>query len=194
MINATICKYLNQIKMYDFSTYLHCRRVANISVFIGQELTLSQPVLFSLQQAALLHDLGKINISRDILNSTEKLTDQGWEVIKQHPVKGADILRAEKSIGEDVISGIVAHHERWNGKGYPYHLAGVNIPLSGRIIAIADALDAMISSRPYRRKPLSIDEAISEIECQAGQQFDPYILGVVNIKNSNSAFWDLSIL
>ncbi len=147
-----------------------------------------------MQQSALLHDLGKINISRVILNSTERLTNKEWEVIKEHPISGADILQGEKTINEDVIAGIIAHHEHWNGKGYPYHLAGKSIPLFARIIAIADALDAMISSRPYRGNPLSVDEAIGEIACLGGQQFDPYILRDVNLQYSNSAFWELCVL
>ena len=174
MINGIVCRYLDQIKVYDFETYLHCRRVARISISIGQELSLEPSVLKTLYYSALLHDLGKVNIPRKILNCTYKLSDHEWKIIRQHPIAGAGILQTD-NIPEDIIAGIRTHHERWNGKGYPYGLAGENIPLAGRIIAVADALDAMTSARPYRRRPLSADEAIGEIQSLSGRQFDPYI-------------------
>lgn len=163
---------------------MHCQRVANISISIGQGLTLNQSTLSSLYYSALLHDLGKVNISKGILERAEKLTSQEWEIIYQHPATGASMIQAEKNITEDIVAGVLAHHERWNGNGYPYGLAGENIPLFGRIISIADALDAMTSARPYRRRPLSFNEAISEIQAFSGQQFDPYItcsIGYYNI-------------
>ena len=175
LINGIVCKYLNQIKVYDFSTYLHCRRVACISMSIGRELMLDPSVIESLYYSALLHDLGKVDIPKSLLNRVEKLTLKDWKIIHQHPVAGAGIIQAEKTIGEEIIAGIRTHHERWNGKGYPYGLAGENIPLAGRIIAIADAMDAMTSARTYRM-PLSFDEAVGEIQSLSGQQFDPYIV------------------
>jgi HD-GYP domain-containing protein (c-di-GMP phosphodiesterase class II) len=174
-IKAAVYKYLNQIRQYDVATYMHCQRVANISISIGQGLTLNQSTLSSLYYSALLHDLGKVNISKGILERAEKLTSQEWEIIYQHPATGASMIQAEKAITENIIAGVLTHHERWNGKGYPYGLAGENIPLIGRIISIADALDAMTSARPYRRRPLLFDEAVSEIQSLSGQQFDPYI-------------------
>ncbi|MGS0763181.1 HD-GYP domain-containing protein [Syntrophomonas curvata] len=176
MVGAVVYKHLKLIKKHDFATYIHCRRVARISVFIGQELSLDQSILQYLHYSALLHDLGKVSISKEILNRGEKLTLQEWEILYQHPVTGAGMIQAEKTIGEEIIAGIIAHHERWNGRGYPYGLAGENIPLAGRIIAIADAMDAMTSARPYRRRPLPFDEAVGEIFSLSGQQFDPYIV------------------
>ncbi len=175
MVSAIVYKHLNQIKQHDLATYRHCQRVANISISIGEGLTLDQSTLKSLCHSALLHDLGKVGISKEILNRGEKLTLQEWDIIRQHPVTGASMIQGEKTISGDIVAGVLAHHERWNGKGYPYGLAGENIPLLSRIISVADALDAMISARPYRRRPLSIDEAISEIQSLSGQQFDPYI-------------------
>lgn len=172
---AAVYKFLNQIKLYDFATYMHCQRVARISIAIGQGLTLDQAVLKSLYYSALLHDLGKVNIPKGILSREEKLTPLEWDIIHQHPATGGNMIQAEKTITEDIVAGVLAHHERWNGKGYPYGLAGDNIPLFGRIISIADALDAMTSVRPYRRRPLPFGEAISEIQSLSGQQFDPYI-------------------
>ena len=162
------------MKKHDYATYEHSLRVACISTSIGRGLLLDSADLKSLYHAALLHDIGKINIPRYILNRAEKLTLKEWEIIHQHPVAGAGILQTD-NIPENIIAGIRTHHERWNGKGYPYGLAGENIPLAGRIIAVADALDAMTSARPYRRRPLSADEAIGEIQSLSGRQFDPYI-------------------
>lgn len=195
MVSVIVYKHLNQIKQHDLATYMHCQRVARISLSIGRGLTLDRSVLNSLYYSALLHDLGKVSISRDILNRVEKLTTQEWEIIHQHPVTGAGIVQMEKTIGGDIVDGIISHHERWNGNGYPYGLAGENIPLLGRIISIADTLDAMTSARPYRRRPLSIDEAVSEIQSFSGQQFDPYIIRNVIISDyTSSAFWGLRVL
>lgn len=178
-INANLYSYLNIIKLHDFGTYLHCQRVAQVSLCIGKCIGLDRNELKSLWYAALLHDLGKINIPKDILNRAAKLTLTEWEIIHQHPIDGARILQAVKKIDRDVISGIIAHHERWNGKGYPYGLVGENIPLGGRIITVADALDAMTSVRPYRKTPLPVDEALVEIKSNADKQFDPFIVGIL---------------
>jgi len=168
------------MKKHDYATYVHSLRVACISTSIGQGLTLAPAGLKSLYYSALLHDLGKVDIPKSLLNRVEKLTLKEWEIIHQHPVTGAGILQTE-NIPEDIIAGIRTHHERWNGKGYPYGLAGENIPLAGRIIAVADALDAMTSARPYRIRPLSFDEAVGEIQSLSGQQFDPYIVNSLGV-------------
>lgn len=193
-INTVVAKYLNDIRMYDFATYLHSCRVARIAVFIGQELGMAQPLLKSLEDSALLHDLGKTHVPKSILNRTDQLTNQDWIIIKKHPVDGVKILRSEKSIYPDVISGVITHHEHFNGSGYPFGLNENKIPIFGRIIAIADALDAMISIRPYRRVCLSVDEAIGELMSHAGYQFDPYILDKVSLSPYNPVFLDVCAL
>ncbi len=122
----------------------------------------------------MLHDIGKIKIPKSILLKKEKLNNNDWEIIKQHPEVGYKITKRQH-IGKDILEGVMSHHERWNGNGYPHGLKKENIPLFGRIIGIADALDAMVSCRPYRYFPLSVDEALTELNVHAGIQFDPYI-------------------
>ena len=196
-IKAAVYEHLNQIIKHDLATYMHCQRVARLSFSIGQGLKLDRSVLNSLYYSALLHDLGKVSISKDVLNRVEKLTTLEWEIIHQHPVIGASMIQNENenTITKDIVAGILTHHERWNGQGYPSGLVGENISLFGRIISIADALDAMTSARPYRRQPLPFYEAVSEIQSLAGKQFDPYIIRNVIISDyTSSAFWGLRVL
>jgi putative nucleotidyltransferase with HDIG domain len=124
--------------------------------------------------AAILHDLGKVNIPTEILNSPNKLQHYEWMIIKQHPVYGANMLK-HYQIYDDVVSGIMSHHERFDGLGYPNNLIGEEIPWQGRIIAIADSLDAMVSYRHYRKEK-TLNQALQEIWNMKGVQFDPYIV------------------
>jgi putative two-component system response regulator len=123
--------------------------------------------------AGLLHDLGKIGVPEAVLQKTGKLTPEEFEEMKKHPEIGARILRDIKQIS-DLIPGVLHHHERWDGRGYPGKIAGENIPKMGRIICLADCFDAMTSNRTYR-KALSLDTALFEIEKGAGTQFDPIL-------------------
>jgi len=133
--------------------------------------------------AALYHDSGKIRIPESILFKPGKLTDDEWDIIKQHPVVGAKLI--EKGNGEmgldgelpKVVSAVRHHHEWWNGDGYPDGLIGEQIPLFSRILAVADAFDAMTTDRPYR-KALSAGEALKEILKFSGKQFDPRVARV----------------
>lgn len=172
-VKPVMYSYLLRIKDYDLNTYFHCCRVASISDFIGQSIELSPAERKNLYVAAHLHDVGKIQIPKSIISNPGKLNNMEWEMLKNHPVLGADLLNQSMDI--DVIKGINAHHERWNGNGYPYGLARENIPLFGRIISIADAFDAMTSHRPYRKR-MEIRSALNEIEECKGSQFDPYIV------------------
>jgi len=169
-----IYPYLEKVQKHDFRTYLHCCRVSTTSKFIGETLKLSSKELESLVKSAFLHDIGKIKISQKILNNPGKLSKSEWEALKQHPVYGEKYL-INNYVSQIIIEGIIAHHERWDGKGYPNGLFGENIPLYGRIIAVADAIDAMAVYRPYR-KQLEIKEAIKEIQDCSESQFDPYIV------------------
>ena len=121
----------------------------------------------------MLHDLGKIGVSEKILLKRRKLTEEEFEQIKKHPKIGADILRPIQLL-HGLIPLILYHHERWDGKGYPYGLKENEIPLGARIIAIADVYHAMVSDRPYR-KALSEGKAITLIKENSGTQFDPEI-------------------
>jgi len=130
--------------------------------------------------ASSQHDIGKIGTVHDVLNKPGKLTPEEWLLMKQHPVLGAEIIeKANGGIGlnSDLLLVVLAvrhHHERWDGKGYPDGLRGEEIPLASRIIAVADAFDAMTSERPYR-KAMSEDAALREILRCAGTQFDPVL-------------------
>ncbi|MCS7279167.1 MAG: HD-GYP domain-containing protein, partial [Thermodesulfobacteriaceae bacterium] len=133
--------------------------------------------------AGHLHDVGKLTLPKKILIKPGPLDKQEWELIKSHPKIGFDLLSPVKLFqGQGrVLEMILYHHERWDGKGYPFGLKGKEIPLGARIISIADAFSAMVCERPYR-KPLSFDEALEEIKKGAGTQFDPMLVNIfVNI-------------
>lgn len=129
-----------------------------------------------LRNAALLHDIGKIAIPDEILLKNGPLTHEEFHLVKRHPVIGANIFGKQGDYGE-MASFILHHHERWDGSGYPHGLARENIPLGARIIAVADAFEAMTSHRPYR-KALSQEEATRELINHSGTQFDPQVVEV----------------
>lgn len=151
----------------------HSKRVSDISQKIGRALGLSEMEISSLRLIGLLHDIGKIAIEESILNKPNKLTDQEWEEVKQHPSIGYRILSSSNDMLE-LAELVLLHHERWDGKGYPQGIKGEAIPILARIITLADSYDAMTSERPYR-KPLKEDAATLEIKNNAGIQFDPVI-------------------
>ncbi len=121
-----------------------------------------------------LHDIGKLEIPKEIVHKTSRLTDEEYEIMKQHPVIGEAILKPIKSL-QHILPAVRNHHEKWNGTGYPDSLKGENIPISARIVSLVDSFDAMIEDRPYR-KALSMDQAISELRKNAGIQFDPELV------------------
>jgi HD-GYP domain-containing protein (c-di-GMP phosphodiesterase class II) len=121
-----------------------------------------------------LHDIGKIGISDAILNKAGKLTDEEWEVMRRHPVIGKEIIKDIPFL-QDAIPVVYAHHERWNGSGYPLGLHGKDIPLEARIFAVADIFDALTSVRPYR-KQISNTEALGYLQEQAGILLDPDVV------------------
>ena len=152
----------------------HARRVMEYSLAIGREMGLEGEDLESLRLAAVLHDIGKIGIGDSILLKDGKLTKEEFEAIKMHPLFGEEILKHVEYF-KNIIPAIKHHHERFNGGGYPLGLKGENIGLAARIIAVADAFDAMTSERRYR-KALSPDEAAAELAANAGTQFDPAVV------------------
>ncbi|MCD6420467.1 MAG: HD domain-containing protein, partial [Synergistetes bacterium] len=162
------------IEIKDPYTRGHSLRVAKWSVRIAKEMGISEPYLQRIFLAGLLHDIGKIGVRGAVLNKAGKLTEEEYDEIKKHPVIGANILREVKHL-QDIVPVILHHHERWDGRGYPDGLKGTGIPLWSRIMAVADTLDAMTSSRPYR-KALSMEDAVEEIKRNAGRQFDPDVV------------------
>jgi HD-GYP domain-containing protein (c-di-GMP phosphodiesterase class II) len=176
--------FLGSIKMLaaaidekDPYTRGHSGRVAKYSVFIGKELGLDEEELDRLRISALLHDVGKIGVDDQVLKKPGKLTDEEFEIMKQHPVKGANIMRPVAQLKE-MLPGIELHHEFLNGKGYPYGLKGDEIPLMARIIAVADTFDAMTTNRPYQ-SAMEQDYALERIRSLAGTKFDPRIVGAI---------------
>lgn len=158
------------------SNYLkgHSERVAEISMKIGQKLGLSKEQLEILEYSSILHDLGKVGTKDATLEKEGKFDEEDWVEIKKHPSIGADIINKVRLFRLEE-SNIRHHHERFDGKGYPDGLKGKNIPLGARIIALADAFDAMTSERPYKPR-LSDEEAINEIKRCSGTQFEPEVV------------------
>ena len=152
----------------------HSGRVAKYSMLIGQELGLSAPELDKLRIAALLHDVGKIGVEDRVLKKPGSLTPEEFELMKQHTIKGANIMRPVSQLKE-MLPGIELHHEHIDGRGYPYGLQGPQIPLMARIIGVADTLDAMTTNRPYQ-SAMDIDYALNRIKALAGAKFDPVIV------------------
>jgi len=155
----------------DAYTCGHSERVALLSRHLAQQIQLSDSEVERIYMAGLLHDVGKIGVPENVLQKTGRLTAEEFEQMKKHPQIGARILRDIKQI-EDIIPGVLHHHERYDGRGYPAGLAGEQIPLMGRIICLADCFDAMTSNRTYR-KALPLEVALTEIRRCSGTQFDP---------------------
>lgn len=167
---------VSALEARDSYTSFHSSRVAEmveaLCKFMG--ITGDQEELFHI--SAHLHDVGKIGIRDDVLLKAGRLNDEEWEIMKSHSMQGYEILRKAK-LFEDVAVIVRGHHERWDGKGYPDGLAGNNIPLGSRLIAIADSIDAMISDRPYR-KGLDVSICKEEIKKNAGIMYDPDVVKV----------------
>lgn len=155
----------------DQYTHGHSLRVTLYSLVLAKEMNLSDSTLEEIETAGLLHDIGKVGIPQSILCKPGKLTEEEFEIMKTHPEQGEKIVKKIKKLS--IISDwLKTHHERWDGKGYPLGLSGEDIPISARIIALADTYDAMTSTRSYRNA-LSHEEAIAEIARCSGTQFDP---------------------
>ncbi len=164
------------VEAKDSYTRGHSDRVSEYSYLIGKYLNLPEEDLKKLKLGGLFHDIGKIGIPDSILLKTEKLTDDEYSEIKNHPAIGAHIL-SNASMFADIIPIVKHHHERYDGNGYPGKLKGEDIPYLARITAVADTFDAMTSRRAYR-DPLPLDVVKSEFEKNSGTQFDPNIVPV----------------
>jgi len=155
---------------------LHSRRVSEVCGFIAQSMNLSSDYIKQIKIAGLMHDIGKIGLDEKILNSVVKLNEEEWKEIKRHPEISYRILSSANEFSE-IADFALAHHERWDGHGYPKGIKGEDIPLPARIIAIADSFDAMTNGRPYK-KAYDENDAIEEIKRCSGSQFDPKIVEV----------------
>lgn len=171
--NAVLSSIMVTLFERSFETEEHASRIGDLCVIIGERLGLSHDEMDKLRLFAILHDIGKIGISDQILNKPGSLTDEEMAVMKTHPEIGYRIAMASPDFAP-VADYILTHQEKWDGTGYPNHLAGENIPLLSRILAVADAYDAMTKDRVYR-KALPKEVALEEIRQNAGTQFDPKI-------------------
>jgi HD-GYP domain-containing protein (c-di-GMP phosphodiesterase class II) len=169
---------MQMLHQHDPQTFLHSSRVAELSLQIGEQLDLTNKELRNLVISAFLHDIGKTLIPASVLNSPKPLTASQWEDMKMHPIWGAEMYDGNPKIKE----GIISHHENYDGTGYPYGLRGEKIPYTGRIIAIADSLDAMTAVRAYKTQ-INVDAAIREIRDCAETKYDPYIIRAIYKKN-----------
>jgi putative nucleotidyltransferase with HDIG domain len=158
----------------DSETHGHSERVVNFSLRLGREMGLDGEQLRSLEFGSLLHDIGKIGVPDAILRKPAALTEAEWMKMREHPLHGQKILRGIEFL-EGASRVVAQHHEKWDGTGYPLGLRAEEIDLNARIFAVADAFDAMISDRVYRRGR-SYEEAAAELDAYAGRQFDPAVV------------------
>lgn len=178
--NRDLLKVLiKTIETRDPYTSGHSLRVSRLARLIAVDLGFSARRVETIETAALLHDIGKIDsVYAEIIQKRDRLTDEEHRVIKTHAVKGAELLQSLTSFPDDVIRGVRHHHERYDGKGYPDGLMGKEIPITARIIMLCDSIDAMLSHRPYR-SAMTVEQVAEEIQRCAGSQFDPDIVEVV---------------
>ncbi len=167
------------IEAKDQETHDHLFRVRNYVELVGKALLLSKLDMSALHTAALLHDIGKLAVPEHIINKPGKLTPEEFEKMKIHPVVGADILERVK-FPYPVVPIVRAHHEWWNGQGYPDGLKGTEIPIGARILTVVDCFDALTSDRPYR-KGKTLDDAMALVRSLAGTQFDPEVVDVFQL-------------
>lgn len=158
----------------DRYTEAHSVRVSILSTEVARELSLSEQEIEDIRVAALLHDVGKLDVSIDVIRKVGKLEDDEWEQLKKHPEHGANIVEQMGGMLSNAVPIILFHHEQFNGKGY-YGRSGEQIPLGARIIAVADAFDAMTTDRPYQ-KARQTWEALEIIEKGSGEHFDPRVV------------------
>jgi len=161
--------------VHDRGTSIHARRMVHLAEATARMLGRPAEELHLIRLAALLHDIGKIGVPAAILNKPGPLSEEEWAVMSRHPEIGRQVLVQTGGIFVLLSRIVVAHHERWDGDGYPYGLAKEAIPLGARILSVVDAYDAMISERPYR-EAISDADARAELERCAGSQFDPQVV------------------
>jgi len=160
----------------DDNTWEHTQRVGAVASRLGRRLGLSDLEVELIRHGAPLHDLGKIAVPDSILLKPERLTPEEFEVVKTHAAVGASILSDSDSPLLQTAAAIAgSHHERWDGAGYPARLAGEDIPIAGRLVAVADVFDILVHERPYKER-WAIEDAASEIARNAGTQFDPDVV------------------
>ncbi len=173
-LHQTLQSLVRTVNDHDTYTGGHSCRVATMSGDIARVLGFSKADVIFLQQAGLVHDIGKIGIPDKVLNKTTPLTLDERYLVRLHPILGASILSRMPGM-DRLVPVVLHHHECWDGSGYPSGVAGVRVPVEARVILVVDAFDAMTSNRPYGRVKTT-EEALAELRAHAGTQFDPRIV------------------
>ena len=174
--STVVNAFLKTLAEKSSETEVHTKRMKDVALVIGKKIMLPNSELSRLELLVTLHDIGKINISEEILSKKDKLSPEEWGIMKRHSEMGYRITRATEDFAH-VANDILAHHEHWDGTGYPHGLKGEEIPLLARITAIADAYEVMTNGRPYR-EPLSRDEVLAELKSCAATCFDPELIKI----------------
>jgi HD-GYP domain-containing protein (c-di-GMP phosphodiesterase class II) len=174
--NSIVRTLMKALEARDYNTEGHGQRMIALSAFLGRCLGFSDAEIGDIRLLAQFHDIGKVGIPDSILFKPGRLDEEEWSIMKTHSEIGARIAAGIPEIAH-VAEYIRGHHERWDGEGYPDGKEGEEIPLPCRVVAVADAYDAMVSDRPYR-KALSREEALEELGSHGGKQFDPAIIKV----------------
>ncbi|KAF0106455.1 MAG: hypothetical protein FD146_2546, partial [Anaerolineaceae bacterium] len=187
--DQTLAALMSALDARDRETEGHSSRVGAIAACLGKEMGLSSAQAKAMERGALLHDIGKIGISDSILLKTGSLDEHEWGAMRQHPTIGTRIVTGIPFL-EESLPIIRCHHERWNGSGYPDGLTGEQIPLQARIFAVADAFDALLSNRPYRRG-VPTGDVLAYLREQSGILFDPAVIKVLEKLFSEGKFADL---
>lgn len=184
---------LSTINAKDKYTFGHCERVSSYAVMVGEAMGLDKKEIQTLLHAGLLHDIGKIELPKSVLNKTACLSEEEIKSVNEHPIHSAHILEPLSNTG-NLIDYVIHHHERYDGKGYPDGLKGEEISIGARILCVVDCFDAMVSERPYRRS-MTIEEAIIELKRCSGSQFDPKIVQafIDAMRNKMSVKYDYKI-
>ena len=194
MAAQTLLELVAALSEHDRLTRGHGERVRAYSALIGEQLGLDEVEISKLQWAGLIHDIGKLAIPAEILNKPGRLTDEEFDIIKTHPAEGMALVGPLGAWLGDWVLAVGEHHERWDGTGYPNRLAGTEISLGGRIVAVADVFDVITAARSYKQ-PRSPHEAREELARHAGSQFDPEIVRAflnVSIGRLRRTMWPLS--
>ncbi len=171
---ALLRSLLLTLHRHDPYTYRHSLRTVRLSLLLGHACALPRERLHALSLGAVAHDLGKLFVPAEVLRKPGKLTPEEWEVVRRHPGAGERLVLAAFP-GSDAARVVLEHHERWDGAGYPLGLTGHEIDSGARVVAVADAYDAMTRTRPYR-EAMTYEEAAAELVRCAGTQFDPAVV------------------
>jgi HD-GYP domain-containing protein (c-di-GMP phosphodiesterase class II) len=175
---SEIATLQNFVNAYDATTHAHVQRTTYLARKVAKHLHFSQEEIYQTCLAALLHDIGKILIPSAILHKAGPLTAEEWKVMRQHPELGQSLLLQAGGVFVHIQHSVLAHHERWDGSGYPRNLVGEEIPFFARILAVVDSYDAMISSRAYHG-PFSQVMACEELRSCAGSKYDPRVVAAL---------------